>query len=285
MAKQRIRCSYAISALLALAFAPAAFAQTVTTSASGKTFMPWDDYATQSLRDPWDMNQRTDIGWFTWGVDQPGSNMVQKKMTTDAFGQTIFSAVPATSDPSFYLLDPLFTSGASLGKIGSNFPINASKYTRLLVAMRMGGGDIKPPQFGIGGVPAMQVYFSRNSIFYDPTVRPTGGTYTTVDGNNNQVGTPFGPFVGGNCDGANLPCGSMEGGRYVIYSIPVGNIAAHEGLERQRGEMEERQRSDRGERRQLGEPGAADRFPAFQAHQPGRGAVRHHRHRLGQARR
>ncbi len=72
------------------------------------------------------MNTRTDIGFFTWGIDNPASNMTGRKMTTDAYAHSVFTGTPASADPSFFLLDPLFTSGAQLGKVGASYPINTN---------------------------------------------------------------------------------------------------------------------------------------------------------------
>ena len=32
-----------------------------------------EDFATRSFQDPWDMNERTDFGWFLHGADQSQS--------------------------------------------------------------------------------------------------------------------------------------------------------------------------------------------------------------------
>lgn len=210
-------------AVMIVSAAPIAAAQTITSPTSAKTIVPWDDYATQILRDGWDMKERTDVGWFTWGLDQPASNISSKRMAVDGFGSTIFTGLPNTSDPSIFLLDSYSPGAARRGRLGINFPIETSRFTRLLIRMRV-ANEIKPPAFAnIGTVPVMQVYWSRDSIYFDPNARPTGGTYTTVDGSGNQVGTPFSSL-------SSAPFGAMEGGHYVIFSIPVGSIAGLQAL-------------------------------------------------------
>lgn len=207
-----------------LAGAQVAGGQTITSPLGTKTILPWDDYATKSLRDAWDMKERTDIGWFTWGIDLPTSNITGKRMATDAFDQTIFTGLPnATADSSIFLLDSHSPGAARLGRVGVNYPIATNQYTRLLVKMRM-GNEIKPAAFPqIGTVPVMQVYWSRNTIYHDTVQQPTGGTYLLTDANNNQVGIPFTRLSG-------EPGGAMEGGHYVIYSIPLGDLAALQAL-------------------------------------------------------
>ena len=49
-----------------------------------------NDFATTAFQDPWDMNERTDLGWFLNGVDQPGS-----AFTSVSFANGIFSGTSA----------------------------------------------------------------------------------------------------------------------------------------------------------------------------------------------
>src|SRR5678815_1397950 len=87
------RAGFACALVLSLG-ASLAGAQTITSPASAKTIVPWDEYATQVIRDPWDMKDRTDIGFFTWGLDQPTSNMTSKQMATDTFLSLIHISEP-----------------------------------------------------------------------------------------------------------------------------------------------------------------------------------------------
>ena len=205
-------------------------AQTISSPAPGSVTIvrPWKEYATHELRDAWDMKQRTDMGFLTWGIDQPTSHMTGKKITTDSWGNDVFQGTPSTSDPSFFLLDPLLPGSAPLGKVGSNYPVNTSNYTYLYVKMRV-ANEIKVPAFGqIGTLPVMQVFWSRDTIsssYSNPEGRLNGGLITMVNSTNAQIGVPYSPLFTG-CNGANAPCGSMEGSRYVIHAIPLKSTVA-----------------------------------------------------------
>jgi len=220
--------------LVVLCSAPAS-AQTITSQQTDVTVRPWKDYATHELRDAWDMNKRTDIGFFSWGIDQPGSNMTGKKITTDTYGNSVFQGTPSTNDPSFFVLDPFFTSGSQLGKVGANYPINMTQYTHLLIKMRM-ANEAKAINFaalGINSPPQMQVFWTRDSIFssYSDPIngRINGGQLTTINSDGDQVGVPLSP-ISGSCNGFVAPCGSMEGGHYVVHTIPLKDLATLSGL-------------------------------------------------------
>ena len=68
-------------------------AQTVTAPAVNETIKAADDFATLTFQDPWDMNQMTDLGWYTYSVDQPVSCL-----TNIAFGGGIFSATTLSNN-------------------------------------------------------------------------------------------------------------------------------------------------------------------------------------------
>jgi hypothetical protein len=117
--------------LLAAALYPAsAPAQVTVTSIGAWAVRAADDFATRAFQDPWDMQQRTDLGWFLHGTDQPHSNL-----TNLSFANGIFSATATTNDPNFFLLETGNPEAARHGKVGLNYPINADKYQ--LIAFRM----------------------------------------------------------------------------------------------------------------------------------------------------
>ncbi len=89
-----------------------------------------DDFATRAFQDPWDMNQRTDLGAFLDGTDQP-----QPNLANISFVNGIFSGTSTNSDPSVFLLETGNPFAARLGKIGTNYPIDANTYK--LLALRM----------------------------------------------------------------------------------------------------------------------------------------------------
>ncbi len=120
--------------LLALLLATAvlcpvsAAAQTVD-SIGASAVAPANDFATRTFQDPWDMNERTDLGWFLYGTDQPGSGF-----TSVNFANGVFSGTMA-SVGNFFLLESGNPNAARVGKTGQNYPINAS--TQRIVAIRM----------------------------------------------------------------------------------------------------------------------------------------------------
>lgn len=105
----------------------------VSKPSSNETVAAADDYASETFNDPWDMNQRTDLGWFIWDVTS-GS---KSNLTGQTFSGGIFSATATSSDPNIYILDTGVTGTCYLGKIGKNYPINASKYKVFAIRMNL----------------------------------------------------------------------------------------------------------------------------------------------------
>lgn len=142
--------------LAALACASAASAQTVT-SIGDSTVRAANDFATRAFQDPWDMNERTDLGWFLHGSDQPSPNL-----TNITFAGGVFSATATSNDPNFYLLDTGSPTASRVGKFGLNYPIDAT--THRVFAFRMSSSVGSTAQF----------FWNRETI-YDNT--------TTLGGN------------------------------------------------------------------------------------------------------
>ena len=117
------RMALAMTVLLGLATAAAAQITITAPPAGTTTVGPADDYATRAFQDPWDMNEYTDLGWLTLGNDQPAANLSNISVSGG-----VFSANPTNGDPNFWLLDTFIPGSAALGKVGRNFPIDASKY-------------------------------------------------------------------------------------------------------------------------------------------------------------
>src|ERR1700730_15918435 len=128
---------------LALAFACCVSAQiTVTAPAANQTIVAADDFATKTFQDPWDMNQMTDLGWFTYAVDAPVSCLTNIAVSGGIFSATTVSntaACPNGNLPNFMLLDPIATTAIQVGKVGTVFPIDSTKYRRFLVRMNLSG--------------------------------------------------------------------------------------------------------------------------------------------------
>src|SRR5438445_6489333 len=118
-------------ALASLACALSVSAQTNITPSVNETIKAADDFATLTFQDPWDMSQMTDLGWYTYSIDQPVSCL-----TNIAFSGGIFSATtsgttaacPSGNLPNFMLLDPIAATSAQIGKVGTVFPIDSTRY-------------------------------------------------------------------------------------------------------------------------------------------------------------
>jgi hypothetical protein len=207
----RVALSLWLAAAMTSIAAASAFAQAPPTPTLGGTSstLPFREFATRELNDPWDMSQRTDLGWFTWGNDLPGSNLTGRTIAADAYGNTYFSGQVAgtSADPSFFLLDTWAPGSAKLGKVGVNFPIDTTVYNVLYVKMKIAKDVLQR-------YPVAQTYWSRNTIYYDGAARPDGGTILAVDAAGNQNGIFLTPTTA-------QPYGSLEGGHWVIYRIPL----------------------------------------------------------------
>jgi hypothetical protein len=131
-------------------------AQVTVTNPSGQVVVrPADEFATRVLQDRWDMNERTDLGAFINGVDQPLPNL-----NNIAFADGLFTATAATHDPSVFFLDTGIPGEAHVRRSGRRFPIDASVYRRLTYRMCLGGG----PGTRVG---ASQLFWSREDIYTD----------------------------------------------------------------------------------------------------------------------
>ena len=118
-------------------FCPAlAHAQTVT-GIGTSAVTPAADFATRAFQDPWDMNERTDLGWWVNSADQPGNGFNQPV----TFAGGLFSGVTANGDPSVFLLESGNPNAAQIGKIGLNYPINADTFRYLAFRMSVSTAD------------------------------------------------------------------------------------------------------------------------------------------------
>ena len=89
--------------------------QASITFPSGSTVGGGDDFATVVLRDPWDMNESSDV----WEINN---------ISNVAFSGGIMSFRTATADPYFWVLHQGYGSAQNIGKTGVADPIDASKY-------------------------------------------------------------------------------------------------------------------------------------------------------------
>jgi hypothetical protein len=106
---------------------------TVTSPSSVETVKAADDFATAAFQDPWDMNQQTDLGWFIFDVIS-GS---KSNLTSISFSNGIFSASAINNDPQISVLETGVTGTCLLGKIGTNYKINADTYKMLAFRMKL----------------------------------------------------------------------------------------------------------------------------------------------------
>jgi hypothetical protein len=88
-----------------------------------------NDFATQVLGDPWDMEEFSDIGTYLNNSNQ------SQFLTNVSVANGTFSATSVGSDPQFTLLFPGYLGAMALGKVGANYPIDSSKYKCLYMAM------------------------------------------------------------------------------------------------------------------------------------------------------
>jgi hypothetical protein len=155
--KSRIFWSVAVVCLLARPAAAQPFSVSQPTGSTN--IKAADDFATRAFQDPWDMNQRTDLGWWLYGTDAPGSNFANP-----TFSGGIFSATMSGGTGRLFLLDSDLVPEAPAiatvptGKTGGLYPIDATKYTHLVYRMSS----------SVAGV--SQYMWSNKTIYQDQTL-------------------------------------------------------------------------------------------------------------------
>jgi len=142
-------------------FPALAAAQTVS-SIGASAVRSGDDFATRAFQDPWDMNERTDLGWWIHGVDQPSSGVANP-----VFAGGEFTAVMANGNPNVFLLDTGNPLAAKVGRIGLNYPIDANSYRYIAFRMSVGNPDV------------VQFHWNRDTI-YDATTTTGYNVQTTA---------------------------------------------------------------------------------------------------------
>lgn len=231
--------------MLALGLPAVASAQNLTLTVNGNPTLPvivsWDDYAKRTFGDPWDMSQRTDIGWLTWGVDQPPNSLTGKVVEGGRFRGT-----PTNNDPNFFLLDSWFYGASKIGKNGGQYPIDLSRYTMLAFKMKMAstvlnqGGTVEvdgvsssAATFAQVGIPQMNLFWSRDTIVHNPSVTPNGGSIALglqctaelcgagAAGVEAEVGLAFSP-----APSFSAMAKSMEGGRHVLHTVALTDFSS-----------------------------------------------------------
>ncbi|HYT68388.1 MAG TPA: hypothetical protein VEL51_18325 [Vicinamibacterales bacterium] len=119
-----------------------------------------DDFATRAFQDPWDMSQRTDLGWWTFGTDTAiGANFVNPTYANGIFTGSMNGSTTA----ELFLLESGLqkipgVGAAPVGKTGQQYPIDANYFTRLVYRMNS----------TVAGV--SQYDWSRETIYDDQTL-------------------------------------------------------------------------------------------------------------------
>jgi hypothetical protein len=106
--------------------------------AAADTIGEGDDYFTQVLHEPRDMNQHTDLMWQEFGVNNISfSNGIWSGTTSNT---------PSGSYSEIFALYPGFShlprsvGVAEVGKTGWNYPVQASKYKQLSFRLKAPAG-------------------------------------------------------------------------------------------------------------------------------------------------
>jgi len=126
---------------------------TVTSPSSNQTVEAAEDFASASFQDSMDMNQQTDLGWFIYD-EVSGS---KSNLSNISFSSGIFSASAVSPGPEISILETGVTGTCFLGKIGTNYKINADKYKVFAVRLYLSTNH--------DGL----LFWSKNTIYNDIT--------------------------------------------------------------------------------------------------------------------
>ena len=146
----------------------AASAQTVTAPSGTVAVQTSGDFFSSAFQDSADMNHRTDIGWFAYGVDQPRANL-----SGISFANGVFSATASSNDPNIYLLETGNPVSVPLGRRGDVQSIDANRYRTLAVRMRLSGTQGARASDG-------QLIWSTRTIYDSPM--STAGSFAVYGG-------------------------------------------------------------------------------------------------------
>jgi len=106
--------------------------------AADNTIPEGNDFATKVLRDPWDMNEFSDISTY---LNSSGQDISLENIYVE---NGIFSANAASSDPQFTILFPGYNTAMLVGKVGELYPIQSNTYSCLYVAAKIDYGTTNP---------------------------------------------------------------------------------------------------------------------------------------------
>ncbi len=102
-------------------------------------FPEGNDFATQILHDPWNMNHYSDISQY---INQSGQANILQDIEVE---NGLFSA-RSVADAHFFPLFPGYNTAMLIGKVGHNYPIVSSKFKTLYIAMKVDSGAPVPYQ-------------------------------------------------------------------------------------------------------------------------------------------
>jgi hypothetical protein len=151
---------------------------TVTSPSSRETLRSCAEYSDEVLLDRWDMNERTDLGWRIYNTyELPLSYLENINFSGGIFsarsGYTSGLPSPLTSDVNIFILDSAYPPAVNIGKTGKKYPINADKYTILVMRMYL-EPEVEGKLYGQG-----YFYWSKNTIYNGVTC---AGPFLARDG-------------------------------------------------------------------------------------------------------
>jgi hypothetical protein len=94
------------------------------------------DFATLTLRDPWDMTEFSDISQY---LNESGQREIIKNPRVDdgLFLGTAAGSISEGNNGNFYPLFPGYETAMLIGKVGHRYPIDAQQYNCLYLAMKV----------------------------------------------------------------------------------------------------------------------------------------------------
>jgi hypothetical protein len=124
-----------------------AFAQTVSTTVPS-TVASSPEWGATTVKNPMDMNQWNDVGWYNYSVDLPAVDLsgvshgactaTSGASPTAESGTMCLKATKSSSGGNIFILDsPVQSISTDIHKSGTHFPIDASTYTTIVVRMRL----------------------------------------------------------------------------------------------------------------------------------------------------
>ena len=142
-----------------------ASAQITVTLGGASAVASANDFATTVLQDPWDMNERTDVGWWLNSVDMPFPGFSGTSFAGGMFSGTV------NSDPNLWLLESGLPNLPAIGKNGNTFSINADLYRVVALRMRIASG-FKTNDY-------LLFNWSTHTIYDPPGIQVSGPVYTS----------------------------------------------------------------------------------------------------------